>query len=534
MSVHHVTKQIRTGQHIPDILDCLAQLSTNEVPTPPKTARALLDKLPDHVWSEKDFKWLDPVSKSGIFLREAAARLLDGLSDQIPEFEERREHIYRQMLWGTSTSEITGMISRRSLYYSRDASGPASVVQFDSPDGNLPFVYAPHSFPKKKDGTATGGCTICGAQIDLERGETRENYAYSFIHGTYPTEELADMKWDVVIGNPPYHLDDGGYGNSAAPIYQLFVEQAKALNPRYLSMIIPSRWFAGGKGLDAFRESMLSDNRIRTIDDFLTASDAFPGVGLKGGVCYFLWDRDNPGDCRVTTRYKDWPMSTMTRPLLEKGADVFIRFNEGLSILKKVMEAETGQTESVELPEDKRFERLVTSRKPFGLDTSAKGRAVREDGDLVLYRNGGKGYMARTEISTGKDLIDAWKIFIGYAAPGTGNKDTYPHRIIPTPFIGEPGSISSETYLAIGPFSTRTEAENALSYLTCRLPRLLVLLQKPSQHVTKKVYGFVPAQDWSRPWTDADLYERYGLTEEEIAFVEKIVRPMDQSGKSDD
>ena len=152
------------------------------------------------------------------------------------------------------------------------------------------------------------------------------------------------MQFDVIIGNPPYQLDDGGYGTSAAPIYNKFVDQAKKLNPRLLTMIIPARWFAGGKGLDEFRESMLTDNRLRSIDDFLSASDVFPGVGLKGGVCYFLWDRDNPGPCRVTTHFKDWPVSRASRPLLEEGADVFIRFNEGLSILKKVVAVESGKS----------------------------------------------------------------------------------------------------------------------------------------------------------------------------------------------
>jgi hypothetical protein len=304
------------------------------------------------------------------------------------------------------------------------------------------------------------------------------------------------------------------------------VEQAKNLEPRYLSLVIPARWFAGGKGLDEFREAMLADNRIRSIDDYLSAADVFPGVGLKGGVCYFLWDRENPGPCRVTTHFKDWPLSTATRSLLEEGVDVFIRFNEGLSILKKVVEVESGQSQSLSLPDSKRFDGLVSSRKPFGLDTTFKGKATKSAGDVLVYQNGGIGYTPRITITTGVDLIDKWKLFAGYAAPGTGNKDTYPHRIISTPFIGEPGSISSETYLCIGPLDSQAEAESVLSYLSCRLTRLLILLHKPSQHVTRKVYTFVPTQDWTKTWTDADLYAKYGLSESEIEFIEKIVRPM--------
>lgn len=335
------------------------------------------------------------------------------------------------------------------------------------------------------------------------------------------------MQFDVIVGNPPYQLNDGGYGTSAAPIYHRFVEQAKNLEPRYVSLVIPARWFAGGKGLDEFRESMLTDNRMRSIDDYLSASDVFPGVGLKGGVCYFLWDRDNPGSCRVTTHFKDWPASTADRPLLEEGVDVFIRFNEGLSILKKVVAVESGTSKSLALPDNKRFDRLVSSRKPFGLETTFKGRAAKRAGDVRVYQHGGTGYTPRSSITTGTDLIDRWKIFAGYAAPGTGNKDTYPHRIISTPFVGEPGSISSETYLCIGPFDSKSQAESALSYLSCRLTRLLILLHKPSQHVTRKVYTFVPTQQWTTKWTDAELYTKYGLTASEIAFIEKIVRPMD-------
>lgn len=333
----------------------------------------------------------------------------------------------------------------------------------------------------------------------------------------------------MIVGNPPYQLDDGGFGTSAAPIYQLFVQQAKALEPRYLSMVIPSRWFAGGKQLDEFREAMLTDNRIRSIDDYLSAADVFPGVGLKGGINFFLWDRDHPGECRVNTHFKEWPVSTATRRLLEEGADIFIRFNEGLSILRKVAAVESTNkgNNSIALPQEKRFDQLVSSLRPFGLRTYFKGRAKKNPGDVLVYQNGGKGFASRKSISTGVELIDSWKVYVGRAAPGTGNRDTYPHRIISTPFLGEPGSISTETYLCIGPFDSKNKAESALSYLRCRLTRFLVLLHKPSQDTTRKVYTFVPTQDWSKAWTDEDLYKKYRLTKNEIAFIEGIVRPME-------
>jgi adenine-specific DNA methylase len=527
----------------PDVLTCIANLSNDEVFTPPEFANRMLDTVAQawaanhggaNLWADKTVRFLDPCTKSGVFLREITSRLTEGLRAEIPDLRERVNHIVTKQVFGIGITQLTSLLARRSIYCSKHANGEHSIAQsFASDEGNIWFERTEHTWE-------TGKCIYCGAnQETLDRGENLETYAYAFIHTddikTRVTEIFGEnMQFDVIIGNPPYQLSDGGFGTSAAPIYQHFVEQAKALEPRYLLMIIPARWFAGGKGLDEFREAMLSDDRLRSIEDYLSASDVFPGVGLKGGVCYFLWDRDNPGSCRVTTHFKDWPVSIATRPLLEEGADVFIRFNEGLSILKKVMAVEIGNADLLSLPESKRFDQLVSSRKPFGLDTTFKGKVAKGDGDVLIYQNGGKGYISRSEISTGIHLIDKWKIFMGYAAPGTGNKDTYPHRIISTPFIGEPGSISSETYLCVGSFDSRSEAESALSYLSCRLTRLLILLHKPSQHITRKVYTFMPAQNWGRRWTDEDLYAKYSISASEIEFIEKVVRPMDLSGASED
>lgn len=523
----------------PDVLTCIANLSNDEVFTPPELANRMLDIVAqtwaaDHdgadLWADPSVKFLDPFTKSGVFLREITTRLVKGLAGQIPDLQQRVNHILTQQVFGIGITRLTSLLARRSLYCSKWANGPHAVAKgFTNEAGNVWFERTEHTW-------VNGKCSYCGAsQQALDRGGDMETHAYAFIHTDNIKTRIAElfgdaMQFDVIIGNPPYQLSDGGYGTSAAPIYQMFVEQAKQLEPRYLSMIIPARWFAGGKGLDDFRESMLSDDRLRSIDDYLSASDIFPGVGLKGGVCYFLWNRDHRGLCQVSMHFKDWPVSKATRPLMEAGADVFIRFNEGVSILKKVMDYETGASGSVELPAGKKFDALVSSRKPFALETTFKGRKIKKADDLLIYQNGGTGYVSRDSISAGMEYVDAWKIYVGRAAPGTGNRDTYPHRILSTPFIGEPGSVCSETYLCIGPFVTKAEAENALSYLTCRLTRLLILLHKPSQDTTRKVYTFVPKQDWSRPWSDADLYTRYGITQDEIDFIEKVVRPMDLSG----
>ena len=528
----------------PDVLTCIANLSNDEVFTPPEFANRMLDTLTEawaanhdgaDLWADKSVTFLDPFAKSGVFLREITSRLTKGLEKEIPDLEERVDHILTKQVFGIGITRITSLLARRSVYCSRHANGKHSIAKsFDSDEGNIWFQRMEHTWKGSK-------CKFCGAgKQTFDRGEDLETHAYAFIHTENIKSRIAElfgntMQFDVIIGNPPYQLETDGHGKQAKPIYHQFVQQAKALEPRYLSMIIPARWFSGGMGLNEFRESMLSDNHVREINDYLTASDVFPGVGLKGGVCYFLWDRANPGECQVTTRFKDWPVSTATRPLLEEGADVFVRFNEGLSILKKVVSVETRQSNSLLLSENKRFDLLVSSIGAFGLESTFRGKDRKKgDDDLKVYRNGGVGFIERSKILKEQDVFDKWKVFIGRAAPGTGNKDTYPHRIISTPFIGEPGSISSWTYMYIGPFNSKRAAESALSYLSCKLTRFLILLHKPSQDTTRKVYTFVPTQDWSKKWTDEALYQKYNLSVDEIAFIEKIVRPMDLTNSSDD
>ena len=294
----------------PDVLTCIANLSNDEVFTPPEFANRMLDTLTEawaashngaNLWADKTVTFLDPCTKTGVFLRAITSRLTQGLTDEIPNLEARVDHILTRQVFGIGITHLTSLLARRSVYCSKHANGEHSIAKsFASDAGNIWFERIEHTWDGEK-------CRYCSAsKKTLDRSEGLESHAYALIHTNDIKTRMAelfggDMQFDVIIGNPPYQLDDGGYGTSAAPIYQLFVEQAKKLEPRYLSMIIPSRWFAGGKGLDEFREAMLNDNRVREINDYLTASDVFPGVGLKGGVCYFLWERDNPGQCDVTT-----------------------------------------------------------------------------------------------------------------------------------------------------------------------------------------------------------------------------------------
>ena len=533
----------------PDVLTCIANLSNDEVFTPPEFANRMLDTLAEawadshngaNLWADKTVKFLDPCTKSGVFLREITSRLNKGLADEMPNLEERVNHILTKQVFGIGITHLTSLLARRSVYCSKHANGQHSIAKgFDNEAGNIWFERTEHTW-------ANGKCTFCGtSQAALDRGEALETHAYAFIHTdnikTRMTELFGgNMQFDVIIGNPPYQLSDGGGGSgtSAAPIYQFFVEQAKKLEPRYLSLVIPARWFAGGKGLDDFRERMLGDNRTRVIHDYLLVGEAFPGVAIQGGVLYFLWDREHPGDCEVVTHYEGKVMSSSKRPLVEPGADVFIRYNEAVPILKKIVATEGGEKNSVLLPEKKRFANLVSTRKPFGLTSNFKVRSDARKNDVIAYWNGGpgfkqsgKGWASPADVTDVGQLTDKWKVFIGKAygdrGGGGASRDSFPKAVLGRPFVGEPNSVCTETYLCIGPCKSETEAKNICSYIACKLTRFLVMLHKPSQNTTHKVYMFVPTQDWNKQWTDADLYAKYGLTVSEIAFIEKIVRPMD-------
>lgn len=492
----------------PDVLTCLANLSNDEVFTPPQLANQMLDMLPQELFRNPDTKFLDPCSKSGVFLREIAKRLIEGLADCIPDLQKRIDHIMHHQLYGVAITQLTALMSRRSLYCSKAANGEYSISHFDNAAGNVMFENIRHTWKN-------GNCKYCGASQEVyDRADNLETYAYQFIHTDNPNELYNNMTFDVIIGNPPYQLTDGGNAASAIPLYHHFILQAKKLNPCYLSMIVPARWFSGGRGLDDFRNEMLHDAHISTIVDYPNAADCFPGVEIKGGVCYFLWERDSVSLCKVTTHIKD-KVSTMERPLLEHRCDVFIRYNEAIPILRKVQK----HTDS-----SIKFSSLVSSQKPFGLRTYVQGTDEYHEGFLKLYANKHVGYISPNSITDTNDLLGSHKIFIS-SAYNAG--DTYPHQIINKPFYGEPNSCCTETYIVIGPFTTKTEAENAISYMKCRFFRFLVLLLKISQHAAQKVYSLVPMQDFSKPWTDEELYAKYELTADEIAFIESMIRPME-------
>lgn len=507
---------MQTMNYNPDVLSCLANLSNDEVFTPPTVVNRMLDMLPSELWSNPDATFLDPVSKTGVFLREIAKRLMEGLKEQIPDVQERANHIFTKQLYGIAITELTSLLSRRSLYCSKTANGKYSVcTKFVDEQGNLRYTPMKHVWEN-------GRCRFCGASQEVyeKDREGLETHAYQFIHTVHP-EKIFNMRFDVIIGNPPYQLNVGVEKEDyAIPIYHKFIEQAKLLNPRFLSMIIPARWYAGGRGLDEFRRRMLNDNRIKIIHDFPDSSDCFDGVNIRGGVCYFLWEKDYNGNCNVTTHMGDDSYGPISRPLLELGNDTFIRYNQSIPILNKAVVGSNS------------FSSLVSSQTPFGLVTSYKGEKEKQSSsDLVLYKSGHesehrgqKAYVPYARILRGLNYINAHKVYLGEASSSVGS---FPHSILTKPFYGEPGSVCTQSYLVIGPFETRETCLNVISYIKTRFFRFMVLLRKNTQHNMSHVFKYVPLQDFSEPWTDEKLYKKYGLTDEEIAFIESMIRPME-------
>jgi len=349
------------------------------------------------------------------------------------------------------------------------------------------------------------------SQENYERGEELETHAYQFIHTKKP-EDIFKMKFDVIIGNPPYQLSDGGFGRSASPIYHNFVHQAKKLNPRFLTMIIPSRWFAGGKGLNDFRKEMLNDNHIRKIVDFEDASEVFPGVSIAGGVCYFLWERDSTGPCKIINMHNGTE-AVSARTLNE--FTTFIRHSQAVPIVRKVL-----------AKKEKCMHEQVSSYKPFGLRTFVKPQKT---GDITLRWQKGEGPYNRKEITAGVEMIDKWKVISsrsGHEHAGNPGKDGK-RRVFSVIDILPPGTICTETYLVIGSYKKETQAKNLVTYMKTKFFRFLVSLFMYSHSITKDTYAFVPILDMSTRWTDEMLYKRYGTSKADIEFIESKIRPME-------
>lgn len=494
-----------------DVLDCLANLSNDEVFTSPAVVNRMLDTLPEALWSDPNAKFLDPFTKSGVFLREIAKRLMKGLATVIPDPQERLDHILGQQLYGIAITQLTALMARRTLYCSKDTTELAHCLtdifaQQGNPDGNIYFAPCEHTFVK-------GKCSYCGAterEFGTEQRTALEQHAYLFIHNKNPYKE---MQFDVIIGNPPYQLNVGVESKSfAIAIYHKFIEQAITLNPRYLCMIVPSRWFAGGRGLDDFREKMLNDRRIKEIHDFPDASEVFLGVEIKGGVNYFLWDREYKGNCRVVSYENGEVISEMTRPLKEEGADSFIRDNQAISIYHKVRDFN-----------EKSFSEFVSVQTPFGLLSSFK--SYKKDpfkGAVKIFGNQFVGYISEEQISKNKQWVSEHKILIPKVF-GTGEISTDNIK----PIYAAPNSCCTQTYLVIGPFANEKRCRSVIRYIRTKFFHFMLNIKKNTQDAMRGVYQFVPQQDFTEEWTDEKLYKKYGLTAEEIVYIEEKIDVME-------
>jgi site-specific DNA-methyltransferase (adenine-specific) len=510
--------------HNPDVLTCIANLSNDEVFTPPEFANLMLDTLEnswaesnggENIWSNKSVTFLDPCTKSGVFLREIVKRLNVGLANEIPDLTERVNHILTKQIFGIGVTQLTSLLARRSVYCSKYANGIHSVARtFANDSGNVWFERTEHTWIK-------GKCKFCGAsEAEYGRSEDRETYAYAFIHchkiRDFVSEIFGkDMHFDVIIGNPPYQLGSDG-GTRDVPIYQKFVEQAMALEPRFLSMVIPARWMAGGLGLGEFRSSMLSDRQIRVINDYPISKDVFPSVEVKGGICVFLWKHGDPGTCQVTTRRGAEQVGPVSRRLDE--FDVFVRDANALGILDKVL-----------AQQEPSMQDILSARTAFGVVSNFSGYFDKPgQGRVRYYATSPKGrveaWIDRSKATINTEAIDQWKAMIPEAGSDGGQK--IPDSVLGKPWIAQPPSICTQSFLFVC-VDDEPSAKSVCSYYRTKFLRFLVSLRKITQHTTAQSYLWVPQQSWDRTWTDVALYKKYKFTKDEIAFIESQIREME-------
>ena len=497
------------NNYSPDILNCLANLSSDEVFTSPELANRMLDMLPPELFRSCKTRFLDPCSKSGVFLREIAKRLLTGLEEQIPDLQQRIDHIMTKQVFGIACTDLTAEMSRRTLYCTKQANGEYSVsTAFHDTQGNLRYDRCSHTW------NTQGRCEHCGAsQGEYLRADSRETYAYPFIHKSIKEIFHKDMQFDVIIGNPPYQLSDGGNRNSASPIYQLFVEQAKKLKPRYLIMIIPSRWYCGGRDLSDFRDSMLKDGHLKYLYDYKYSKDCFPGIRAGGGICYFLWDINYSSNL---VEFEPNGEEKTIRKKLDYGLDFFIRDNMAVGIVEKVRAIDKETMTS-----------RVWTQKPFGFRTNYED--FKPKGEVKLYTkksHTGYGFVSNRDIEKNAQYIDYWKVVTSRSTSVPEEDNGQVLRISQT-FIAEPNSVVTESYVVIDAFKEKRLADNCMSYVKTKFFRYLCQPTIVSPDVSNRTFVLVPLQDFSHPWTDEMLYKKYNLDKDEIAFIESMIRPME-------
>lgn len=535
----------------PDVLTCIANLSNDEVFTPPDFANEMLDAVAEawaagnngaNIWADQTVTFLDPFTKSGVFLREITSRLTKGLEQEIPDLEDRVDHILTKQVFGIAITQLTSFLARRSVYCSKFAAGRHSIAKsFISDEGNIWFERTEHTWVGGTDWVVgadaegneirkykDGKCRYCGAnQKALDRGRDLESHAYAFIHTDDIQTRLAEMfggtmQFDVIIGNPPYQLKSDG-GTRDVPIYQHFVEQAKKLEPRFVAMVIPSRWMASGLGLGEFRKAMLADDHIRKLVDYPNAAEIFPSVGINGGACYFLWDSSYSGDCDVTTVRGGEVIGPFTRSLNE--FDVLIRDGRAIPILRKVLALNESSVNTI-----------LARDKEFGWTSNFDGfHESRHPGDIPLYYirsvRRGVGYISRDAINKSAHLVDKWKLLVPQVGSGREREKSGVDIVLGPPLVAPSPSVCTQSFLFFY-LDSEEEVRSIRSYYATKFFRFLVSLRKITQHATHSTYEWVPIQSWDRTWTDEELYAKYNLDRDEISFIESMIRPMELADDS--
>ena len=523
--------EVRRGLYNPDVLNCLANLSNDEVFTPPELANKMLDLLPQELFQNPNTTFLDPFTKSGVFLREIVKRLDRGLEKLIPDRQERIDHILQKQVFGIAITELTSLLARRSVYCSKDASGKYSISKFPTASGNILYKNIKHTW-------VNGKCKYCGAsQAVYDRGSEAEQYAYMFIHTDNPKQFFPNMKFDVIVGNPPYQLSKATENSTnsnaafASAIYPLFIEQACKLNPKYLVLITPSRWMTkSGQGVsNEWVEKMIRSNHFIEIHDYIDSTECFNGVDIMGGVSYFLYSYSYAGKCKFESHRNN--KSSVYHDYLDLfDLGLVIRDPMAIDIIKKVK-----AIEGVNYTR-KAFADIVSPLhfydKSGQLSSNWQGYTKNKDKEhyIKFYLNKrletqGFAWIKKDDIPKNQETIGIHKVYIPEANGSTGENSF----VLGTPFYGEPGSICSQTYLVIGynRHFSKNECNNIVSYIKTKFFRYMVSILKNTQHAPNSVYQFVPLQDFSHPWTDEMLYKKYGLTDEEIAFIESMIRPME-------
>lgn len=561
----HITAVESAADYIEnfDILETITNVGNDEVFTPRKTCSMILDALPTEVWHNPDYKWLNPATKNGIFEREIALRLDNGLKDIIPDMEKRRKHILQDMIFSIGQTRFTANVARRTLYYCSQANRKCDGIKaedghyvngyaigngswFSDEEGNIKTPNVDHTFisdngkpmpnccnDEDKKKYKCKYCGINGASLYNEANQ-RETYAYEFIH--FNEKDLLkhlqdrffggnkEMKFDIIIGNPPYQLSDGGAGASAIPIYQQFVQQAIALKPKYISMIIQSRWMTGGKRLDDFRTNMISDKHIRVLNDFPDCKMCFPNNEIKGGVCFFLWNRDEEGMCDIYQHIGNKVIKS-TRFLKEGDTDVFIRDSRLVSIYKKVIAYEGDF-----------FSKIVSPLKPYGLrgdvfkDTAKYALPPMEKDKfsscltvhgLDNHSKRVQRYIPQDYPLPKRDLLNDYKLFVA-RNQGSGIFG----ETLSDPIYAGPSELCTETYVVFGPFKTEQESKNCWKYVKTKFFRAILGIRKLDQNASQSVYSYVPLVDLTKSWTDKALFDLFDLTPEEREFIETEVKEM--------